>query len=102
MEKFERYFQRNWESGRIHTNPPLRSTRHAEPPLRLDLGENCICTFIFVNLYTIIVDEIEVGKGEALFLLLIKVPLSTENLSCSYDLLENNILVHNFINIHGI
>ena len=50
----------------------------------------------------IIVDEIEIGKGEALFLLLIKVPLSTENLSYSYDLLENNILVHNFIHIHGI
>ena len=46
-------------------------------------------------MYTIIVDEIEVGKGEALFLLLIKVPLSAENLSYSYDLLENNILVHN-------
>ena len=56
----------------------------------------------FVNLFTIIVDEIEVGKGVALFLLLIKVPLSTENLSYSYDLLESNILVHNFINIHGI
>jgi len=50
----------------------------------------------------IIVDEIEIGKGEALFLLLIKVPLSTENLSCNYDLLEINILVHKFINIHGI
>ena len=55
----------------------------------------------FVHLYMTIVDEIEVGKGEALFLLLIKVPLSIENLSYSYDLLENNILVHNFINIHG-
>ena len=44
----------------------------------------------------------EIGKGEALFLLLIKVPLSTENLSCNYDLLEINILVHKFINIHGI
>ena len=50
----------------------------------------------------IIVDEIEIGKGEALFLLLIKVPLSIENLSCNYDLLEINILVHKFINIHGI
>ena len=103
MEKFERYFQRNWESGRIHTNPPLRSTRHTEPPLRLDLGENLHLYFhFFVHLYTIIVDEIEVGKVEALFLLLIKVPLSTENLSCNYDLLEINILVYKFINIHGI
>ena len=52
----------------------------------------------FVNLYTIIVDEIEVGKEEAL----LKVPLCTNILSYNYDLLELNILVHKFIHIHGI
>ena len=102
MEKLERYFQRNFRNiGKIQDNP-LRSTIHEKPPLRLDLVVKLHCIFIFVRLYLIIVDEIEIGKGEALFLLLIKVPLSTENLSCNYDLLEINILVHKFINIHGI
>ena len=45
------------------------------------------------------VDEIETGKAEPYFLLLIKVQLSTKNLSFSYDLLEINILAKYIINI---
>ena len=39
-------------------------------------------------------DKVEIGKGESIFLLLMKAPLGTKKLSCNYDLLEISILVY--------
>ena len=63
-------------------------------------GETTATLRLSKNKCMFIVDEIEVGKGEALFLLLIMVPLSTANLSCDINLVEINILVHKLINFH--
>ena len=41
-------------------------------------GKTAFLPSFFVHFYTLIVDEIKVEKREALFLLFIKVPVSTE------------------------